>query len=148
LSRVGEKVLSEPVIFNNRILFTTTRPTEGGDGCSISITENRFYALSLYDGMSSGDLLDDAGNKVRSVVIDSDNAIESEIAISVDNFKPDCTPGKACGDFYVGVTDVGDYEMVPGKIYWKETGKAAIDCRFDEDVQNASCEKADTGSIN
>ena len=144
LNRSGEKILSEPSIFSNRILFTSTRPTSGGDSCSISTTENRFYSIKLFDGSASGDLLDSGTpsgdpEPVRDIVINSDNAIESEIAISIDGKKEGCEPGKACGDFYVGVTDVGDYETVPGKVYWKETGKSDNDCRFDVDTGNTDC---------
>ena len=138
----GEKVLSEPVVFNNRLLFTTLLPSAGAEVCSVTGTENRFYSINLYNGRASGDLTDagesggpdgvtEVGDPVRFTTLNSSNVIESELAISVESTANGCTDGKSCGDFYVGTQAVGKYELTPGKIYWKETSVVENDPRFE-----------------
>lgn len=72
LSQQGEKVLSSPYIFLNKVFFTTFKAGSGAnqtDSCSIEPNHNaKLYAMDLFDGSEVLDL-DEDGNKDRFVTI-------------------------------------------------------------------------------
>ena len=156
---IGEKVLSEPVIFDGNILFTTTIPEGQGAVCSVVPTKNRFYSIKIANAAASGDLDEvdpvtgepvstpGTGVMSRFTEIDSTNAIESEIAIEIVNgggggsagdSTSGCAPGEQCGNIYAGTSKVANFALRPGKVYWKETPRASDDCRFSESCGSGS----------
>lgn len=162
---VGEKVLGSPVIFRNVISFTTTVPEGSGEACVFTPTTNRFYSINLSNGSPSGTMTEVVPGpdntdvtipitNTRWVEIDTSDAIVDSVdVVSITESSMDTAdagdPGtgvpsgeestadqKSCVKFFTETTEMAKMCFEPSKIFWKETGREEVDCRFEND---ASC---------
>lgn len=102
----GEKVLSSPYIFLNKVFFTTFKAgaaSAGGDSCSGGVNHQaRLYVMDLFDGSAVLDL--DEDNKEDLFVKIKEQLIPETPSILFR--KPDCSKGEDCKqiiDLMVGI---------------------------------------------
>ena len=122
----GEKSLSSPIIFENKLLFTTFSQGESVL-CGLKTTSNRYYAINLEDATPLESLHNpETGNHKRSVILkDKTNTIAPapQVIYYEKNIDPDNSDkGKqGCAGFMTGLSANSESCADPKKIYWKET---------------------------
>ncbi len=122
----GEKSLSSPLIFRNKLLFTTFSQ---GDSvlCGLRGTLNRYYAIDLVLGTPLETLRNpEHDNHDRSIILkDQIHSIAPQPHITYYD-KP-IDPGnekkgnQGCIGFMTGLGSAGESCADPSKIYWRET---------------------------
>ncbi len=122
----GEKSLSSPLIFENKLLFTTFAP---GNSvlCGLQGTQNRYYAINLLDGTPLETLRNpEQNNHKRSTLLqDQIHAIapQPQIIYYDRQIDPDDEDkgNQGCASFMSGLGSSGESCADPNKIYWRET---------------------------
>lgn len=124
----GEKSLSQPIIFENKLLFTTFSPGSS-ELCSLSNTTNRYYAINLNDGTALETLHNpETDNHNRSVILqDNIHTIAPEPQIvfydkQIDPDDPDAG-SMGCASFLTGLGKADERCADPKRVYWRETEK-------------------------
>lgn len=122
----GEKSLSGPVIFENKLLFTTF--AQGNSVlCGLQGTQNRYYAINLLDGTPLETLHNpETNNHKRSTLLqDQIHAIAPQPQIIYYDRKVDPEDAdkgnQGCASFMSGLSSSGESCADPNKIYWRET---------------------------
>ncbi len=129
----GEKNISSPFIFDNKVMFLTFIPQRlAGAACTLAGTQNLFYSLNLTTATSAievdpddpnkdnrgNDLKPGKANKTVSVIPTGARLVDSINMIStLDPNKPD----QECNAATAGTTQMAEFCNKPYKVYWKET---------------------------
>ncbi len=122
----GEKSLSSPLIFENKLLFTTFSQGESVL-CGLRGTQNRYYAINLIDGTPLETLRNpERNNHNRSTLLkDQLHAIAPQPQITYYDKKIDPDDeekgNQGCASFMTGLGSSGESCNDPNKIYWRET---------------------------
>ncbi|HFE37830.1 MAG TPA: hypothetical protein ENK06_05350 [Gammaproteobacteria bacterium] len=125
----GEKALSEPLILNNNVIFTTYTPTfePGASICDVNGSQTLAYIMGLEKGKPVVDAdidinpdLDTIGN---AVVLETNN-IPSSPYIIFNAPEVDPASGKktdqATADMYIGTTKIGRIGHLNERLYWRK----------------------------
>ena len=122
----GEKSLSSPLIFNNKLLFTTF--SQGNSVlCGLNGTTNRYYAINLGDGTPLETLPDpETGNHNRSILLSDETysiAPTPQIIYYDKPIDPENTDkgNQGCAGFLAGLSSNNESCAGPRKVFWKET---------------------------
>ncbi len=122
----GEKSLSSPVIFENKLLFTTFSQGESVL-CGLNGTQNRYYLINLVDGTPVETLRNpERNNHNRSTILqDQVHAIAPKPQVIYYDRKIDPEDedkgNQGCASFMSGLSSTGESCADPNKIYWRET---------------------------
>ena len=122
----GEKSLSSPLIFQNKLLFTTF--SQGNSVlCGLRGTQNRYYAVDLVFGTPLETLKNpEQDNHGRSTVLkDQIHSIAPQPHITyydkpIDPEDED-KGNQGCASFMTGLGSSDESCADPSKIYWRET---------------------------
>jgi len=122
----GEKSLSSPIIFQNKLLFTTFSQADSVL-CGLRGTKNRYYAINLLDGTPLETLRNpEQDNHNRSTLLeDRIHGIAPQPYITYYDKPVDPNDedkgNQGCASFMTGLSSSGESCSDPNTIYWRET---------------------------
>ena len=127
----GEKSLSSPFIFDNKVLFLTFIPSPGIGECSLAGTQNLFYSLKLTTAAStieidpSDNSKDTNGNYIKPNKVKTAAVIPpvAKLVDSLDLITSTNNGGtnQECYTALAGTSPMAKFCKTPSKVYWKET---------------------------
>ncbi len=113
----GEKSLSPPIIYENKLRFTSYEPAVSTDstGCTVTSSTSRYYVINLSDATPSSDApIDESAltKNHRSTEIGTLGIPSSPILAF--------PPNKDAVEIYVGKEKVGNSPQTVKRVFWKQ----------------------------